>query len=175
VLALAFFAGVSRSGAAVGTVRVYLVIPFGEPGDTDPQFVNATGNLTAALSELDIRTALSTPVDQIEVVGQAGTLCERFHASGILIPQLKFEQSKERNLTGFLPVVGGVVSSSGVFDAFPIRARVKLYLIGCDGHVVWKTIANANKVHHGQNVAAGLTQIAREAIRTAAGQFAARR
>jgi len=92
-----------------------------------------------------------------------------------LVSQLKFEQTKERNLTGFIPVVGGVISSSGAFDASPIRARRKLYLVDCHGKVAWKTITTANKVHHGQNVSAGLTEIASTAIASAVDEFAARR
>jgi hypothetical protein len=91
-----------------------------------------------------------------------------------LIPQLRFEQSKERNLTGFIPVVGGVVSSSGVFDRSPIRAALRLYLVDCTGVVRWKTYTTANKVHKGQNIAAGLTEITNAALAEAVDDFANR-
>jgi hypothetical protein len=50
-----------------------------------------------------------------------------------------------------------------------------LFLINCGGKVVWRTITAAQKVHHGANVAAGLTDISFKAIQEAADQFAARR
>ncbi|MFN2459209.1 MAG: hypothetical protein ABR591_00750 [Candidatus Velthaea sp.] len=154
---------------------VYVVVPFGEPGETDPLLANATRDLAQDLSDRQIRSALSTPVDAVEAVSDAPRMCTQFNAAGVLVSQLKFEQSKERNLTGFIPVVGGVISSSGVFDASPIRARVKLYLVDCHGKVAWKTVTTANKVHHGQNVQAGLTEIAGQAIASAVDEFSARR
>ena len=154
---------------------LYVVVPFGEPGDMDPLSRDATTNLTMNLSDHRIRSAASTPIDAIEAVGSAGKLCSQYRGDGILVSQLKFEQSKERNLTGFIPVIGGVVSASGVFDASPLRARLKLFLIDCNGHVAWRTYTTSNKVHHGTNVSAGMTQIMENALRDAVDQFANRR
>ncbi|MBV8748399.1 MAG: hypothetical protein JO103_01665 [Candidatus Eremiobacteraeota bacterium] len=153
---------------------LYVIVPFGDPGDTDPVLKNATKQLAVDLSNRQIRTAISTPIDAIEAVGTARQMCGAYNAEGVIIPELRFEQSKERNLTGFIPVVGGVVSSSGVFDRSPIRASLRLYLVDCTGVVRWKTIATANKIHKGQNVAAGLTDIANEAMAEAVDEFATR-
>jgi hypothetical protein len=154
---------------------VYVIVPFGEPGDTDPVLKHATQQLAADLSDKRIRTAMSVPIDAVEAAGTARQMCGAYNADGVLIPQIRFEQSKERNLTGFIPVVGGVVSSSGVFDRSPIRASLKLYLVDCTGVVRWKTYATANKVHKGQNVQAGLTEITNEAMAEAVDEFASRR
>jgi hypothetical protein len=153
------------------TGPLYVIVPFGEPGNTDPVMKNATTQFSVDLSEKQVRTAISTPIDAIEAVGTARQMCGAYNADGVLIPQLRFEQTKERNLTGFIPVVGGVVSSSGMFDRSPIRAALKLYLIDCTGTVRWKTYATANKVHKGQNVAAGLTEITNEALTEAVDEF----
>jgi hypothetical protein len=159
--------------SAVGqaTSPLYVIVPFGDPGDTDPVLKNATKQLSIDLSDKHVRTAISTPIDAIEAVGTARQMCGAYNADGLLIPQIRFEQSKERNLTGFLPVVGGVVSSSGVFDRSPIRASLRLYMVDCEGVVRWKTYATANKIHKGQNVAAGLTAIANEAMAQAVDDF----
>ncbi len=156
------------------TGPIYVVIPFGEPGDTDPILKRATTQFNLDLADRRIRTVVAPPIDAIEAVGTARQFCGGYNADGLLIPQLRFEQSKERNLTGFIPVVGGVVSSSGVFDRSPIRAQLKLYLIDCTGIVRWKTYTTANKIHKGQNVAAGLTEIANEALAEAVDQFTSR-
>jgi hypothetical protein len=146
-------------------------VPFGEPGDTDPVLNQATQQFSVDLSERQICSQVAPP---IEAVGSAKRLCGEYGASGLLVPQLRFEQSKERNLTGFIPVVGGVVSSSGSFDRSPIRARLKLFLIDCTGIVRWKTFTTANKVHKGTNVNAGLTEIANQTLAEAVDQFANR-
>ena len=163
----------SLPAAAVENVAgpLYVIVPFGDPGDTDPLYRNATKQFSLDLSDRRVRSAVTTPIDAIEAVGTARQMCTAYNADGLLIPQIRFEQSKERNLTGFLPVVGGVVSSSGVFDRSPIRAQLRLYLIDCSGVVRWKTYTTANKVHKGQNVAAGLTEITNEALADAVEQF----
>jgi hypothetical protein len=159
------------SAVEQSTGPLYVVVPFGDPGDTDPVLKHATQQLTVDLSNKQVRTAVSVPIDPIEAVGTARQMCGSYNADGVIIPQLRFEQSKERNLTGFIPVVGGVVSSSGMFDRSPIRASLKLYLIDCTGTVRWKTYTTANKVHKGQNVAAGLTEITDEALAEAVDGF----
>jgi len=170
-LVLALSASVPALAVEESTGPLYVIVPFGEPGNTDPVFKNATQQFNADLSDKKIRTAMSVPIDAIEAVGTARQMCGAYNADGV---QLRFEQSKERNLTGFIPVVGGVVSSSGVFDRSPIRASFKLYLIDCTGVVRWKTFTTANKVHKGQNVAAGLTEITNEAVAEAVDEFATR-
>lgn len=170
-LALILVVGAAAPAAAIGDSPLYVIVPFGEPGNTDPVQNNATQRFALDLSDRHVRSAIATPIDAIEAVGTARKLCAEYGADGLLVPQLRFEQSKERNLTGFLPVIGGVVSSSGVFDRSPIRALLKLYLIDCAGSVRWKTSTTANKVHKGQNVSAGMTEIAGEAMDIAVDQF----
>jgi hypothetical protein len=174
-LALALVLALMPLGPALAveqaTGPLYVVVPFGDPGDTDPVLKHATQQLTVDLSNKQVRTAIAPPIDAIEAVGTARQMCGSYNADGLLVSQLRFEQSKERNLTGFIPVVGGVVSSSGVFDRSPIRASLRLYLIDCTGTVRWKTYATANKVHKGQNVAAGLTEITDEALAEAVDGF----
>ena len=173
-LVLALAATVPAAAVENSTGPLYVIVPFGEPGNTDPVYKSATTQLNVDLADKTIRTAVSVPIDAIEAVGTARQMCGAYNADGVLIPQLRFEQSKERNLTGFIPVVGGVVSSSGVFDRSPIRASVKLYLVDCTGVVRWKTFTTANKIHKGQNVQAGLTEIANQAVAEAVEEFASR-
>ena len=173
-LALALCAVAPVAAVENSTGPLYVIVPFGDPGDTDPVYRNATQRLAVDLSDRQIRTAMSTPIDAIEAVGTARQMCGAYNADGLLVPQIRFEQSKERNLTGFIPVVGGVVSSSGVFDRSPIRAQLRLYLVDCTGVVRWKTVATANKVHKGQNIQAGLTEITNEALAEAVDEFANR-
>jgi hypothetical protein len=177
-LALVLLLGAVPAGPAravdEATGPLYVIIPFGEPGDSEPVFAQATKQFSVDLSDRRIRSAVSTPIDPIEAVGTAHQMCGSYNADGVLVPQLRFEQSKERNLTGFIPVVGGIVSSSGVFDRSPIRASLRLYLVDCTGTVRWKTYTTANKVHKGTNIQAGLMEITKEALAEAVDQFANR-
>ena len=175
VVALAaLLAAATPARAIEGGGPLYVIVPFGQPGEVDPVEKQATHQLNVDLAQHQIRSIVAPPLDPIEAVGTAHALCGTYNASGVLVSQLRFEQSKERNLSGFIPVVGGAISSSGVLDRSPITARLRLYLVDCDGVVRWKTYTMTNKVHKGTNVAAGLTEIANEALAEAVDSFASR-
>jgi len=158
---------------------LYLIVPFGEPGDTDPVLLDSTQRFSEDLSDRGIRSAMGVPTDAVEAVSNARLSCGQYRASGILVSELRFAQTKGFNApqfaAGFIPYVGGVISGVGALDRTSIHAQYKLFLINCWGKVVWRTITTAQKVHHGANVAAGLTDISFKAIAEAADQFAARR
>jgi hypothetical protein len=158
---------------------LYLVVPFGEPGDTDPVLLDSTQRLSEDLSDRGVRSALGIPTDPVEAVSNARSICLQYRAAGILVSEMRFAQTKGFNApqfaAGFIPWVGGVVSGVGALDKTSIHAQYKLFLVDCRGKVVWRTITTAAKVHRGANVAAGLTDISFKAIGEAADQFAARR
>ncbi len=158
---------------------LYLIVPFGEPGDTDPVLLDSTQRLSEDLSDRGVRSALGIPTDAVEAVANARSICGQYRAAGILISEMRFAQTKgfsaPQFAAGFIPYVGGVFSGVGALDRTSIHAQYKLFLVNCWGKVVWRTITTAQKVHHGANVAAGLTDMSFKAIRQAADQFAARR
>jgi hypothetical protein len=158
---------------------LYLIVPFGEPGDTDPVLLSATRQFSADLSDRRVRSALGIPTDAVEAVANAHAICVQNNAAGILVSELRFAQTKGFNApqfaVGFVPYVGGVISGFSALDRTSIHAQYKLFLVDCRGKVLWRTITTAQKVHHGANVAAGLTEISDKAIEEAADQFAARR
>ena len=158
---------------------LYVILPFGEPGDVDPVLANATQQFSEDLSERRIRSALGTPTDAVEAVSNAHSICIQYNASGILISAMRFAQTTGFNVpsfvTSFVPYVGGIISGAGALERLPIKAQYKLFLVDCRGKVAWRTVTTANKVHHGNNVAAGMTEIGLKAIAEAADQFAARR
>ncbi len=158
---------------------LYVIVPFGEPGDVDPILANATQEFSEDLSERRIRSALGTPTDAVEAVSNAHAICVQYNAAGILISAMRFGRTSGFNvpefITGFVPYVGGIISGAGALDRLPIKAQYKLFLVDCRGKVAWRTVTTASKVHHGNNVAAGMTEIGLKAIAEAADQFAARR
>jgi hypothetical protein len=165
--------------ASFAQAPLYVVVPFGEPGDTDPVLANATRQFSEDLADRQVRSTLGTPTDAVEAVANAQTICAQYSAAGILISSMRFAQTNGFNVpafvTGFVPYVGGVISGAGVLDRLPIKAQYKLYLVDCRGKVTWRTVTTASKVHHGNNLAAGMTEIGLKAVAEAADQFAARR
>ncbi len=158
---------------------LYVIVPFGEPGDTSPVLANATQKFSEDLSDRQVRSALGTPTDAVEAVANAASICTQYKASGILISAMRFGKTDSFNVaafaSGFIPYVGGVISGAGALNRLPITAQYKLFLVDCRGKVAWRTITTASKVHHGNNVEAGMTEIGLKAIAQAADQFAARR
>jgi hypothetical protein len=158
---------------------LYVILPFGEPGDTDPVLSDATRQFAEDLSVRRVRSALGIPTDAVEAVANAHAICVQNNAAGILVSEMRFAQTKgfsaPQFAVGLVPYVGGVISGIGGLDRTSIHAQYKLFLVDCRGKVVWRTITTAQKVHHGANVAAGLTEISFKAIEEAADQFAARR
>jgi hypothetical protein len=158
---------------------LYIVVPFGEPGDTDPVLLSSTRKFSEDLSDLGVRSTVGIPTDAVEAVANARLICTQYNAAGILVSEMRYAQTKGFNApqfaAGFIPWVGGAISGAGALDKVAIHAQYKLFLIDCRGKVVWRTITTAEKVHHGNNVAAGLTDISYQAVAEAADQFAARR
>jgi hypothetical protein len=165
--------------APIVSAPLYVIVPFGEPGDTDAVLYDATRQFSQDLSDRRVRSALGIPTDTVEAVANAHAICVQNNAAGILVSELRFAQTKGFNApqfaAGFVPYVGGVISGLGGLDRTSIHAQYKLFLIDCRGKVVWRTITTAQKVHRGSNVAAGLTEISFKAVEEAADQFAARR
>jgi hypothetical protein len=172
-------AGAAPSPAPSGLPPLYLIVPFGEPGDTDPVLLDSTRKFSEDLASLGVRSALGIPTDAVEAVANARLICTQNNANGILISEMRYAQTKGFNVpqfaAGFIPYVGGVISGAGALDRTSIHAQYKLFLVDCRGKVVWRTITTAEKVHRGTNVPAGLTEISYKAIAEAADQFAARR
>lgn len=177
-----FVPGATRVQADVPSFErspLYVIVPFAEPGDTDPVLADATQRFSEDLSDRRVRSALGTPTDAVEAVSNAHSICAQYNAAGILISAMRYGRTSSFNVAqsavGFIPYVGGVIAGVGALDRLPIEARYKLYLVDCRGKVTWRTMTTASKVHHGNNVAAGMTEIGFKAIAEAADQFAARR
>jgi len=93
LIAIVAWMGVDAPVRASSSAPLDIVVPFGEPGDTDPLSRDATTDRTNDLSERRIRSAVSTPIDT------------QYRGYGVIVGRFKFEQSKERNLTGFIPLM----------------------------------------------------------------------
>jgi hypothetical protein len=68
-------------------------------------------------------------------------------------------------------VTTGLVSVSGVLKRTAIQAHLNLYVIDCSGKLRWSSKTFATKLHEGNNVGAGYTQIVHRAIDEAVEKF----
>ena len=48
------------------TAPLYVIVPFGEPGDTDPVLRESTRKFSEDLSDRGVRSALGLPTDSVE-------------------------------------------------------------------------------------------------------------
>jgi hypothetical protein len=172
-------ASASPSPTEFAAPPLYVIVPFGEPGDTDPVLLHSTDQFSQDLSDRRVRSTIGVPADAVEAVANVRGICAQYGAQGVLISELRFSQTKNFSVSefavSFVPWVGGAIAGAGVLDRTPIFARYKLFLVDCRGKVTWRTITTANKIHHGNNLAAGLTEISYKAIAQAADEFASRR
>jgi hypothetical protein len=80
--ALALGAATPTGAVEQTTGPLYVIVPFGDPENTDPVLKNATRQFTVDLADRQIRSAVSTPIDAIEAVGTARQMCGAYNADG---------------------------------------------------------------------------------------------
>ncbi|GEM_PF-4887159 len=171
----------TRSGAAAqpraGTL---LVIPFADVSAHSGKMPSPTAYLIARLTASHLSVEQTDPVDRIVAVTEAGDLCAQRAASGLVVGTLDLTRKGKlelpigianvflRNASTFAQdaagVTTGLIGISGVLKRTAIQARLKLYVIGCDGKLRWTATTAASELHQGNNVGAGYTQIVYRAI-----------
>lgn len=164
-----------------------LVVPFVDVSAHSGKMPSPTAYLLAQLSASHVNAAQSDPIDPIVAVTEAGDLCTQRSASGLIVgvldltrqPKIEFPVGVAgifvRNASTFtqdaVGVTTGLVDVSGVLKRTAIQARLKLYVIDCSGKLRWSSTTFASKLHEGNNVGAGYTQIVHRAIDEAVQNF----
>jgi hypothetical protein len=165
-----------------------LVVPFSDVSAHSGKMPSPTGYLLSQLSASHVNVVQSDPMDPIVAITQAGELCMQRAASGLVVGMLDLtRQSKiefpvgiageifvRNSSTGTQNTVGvstGLVGVSGVLKRTAIQAHLKLYVIDCSGKLRWSATTVAGKLHEGNNVGAGFTQIVHRAIDEAVEKF----
>lgn len=177
------------SGAAAqprgGTL---LVVPFADVSAHSGKMPSPTAYLLSQLTASHVNAAQSEPIDPIVAVTEAGDLCAQRSASGLVVgvldltrqAKIEFPVSVAGNIfvrnasSGTQNTVGvstGLVGFSGVLKRTAIHAQLKLYVIDCSGKLRWSATTSAGKLHEGNNVGAGYTQIVHRAIDEAVEKF----
>ena len=160
-----------------------VVVPFGDVSAVSGKMPSPTAYLRERLAEVHVDVADAGPIDPIFAVTDAANLCAHESASGVLVGMLDLTRSSKmeapigvvgiftHNSGAFasdaVGVTTGLVSVSGLLSRTAIRARVKLYLIGCTGKMEWLGTTVADGMHDGNNIGAGYTIVVQRAIREA--------
>ena len=131
------FASVGSASSA--PVKSYVLIPYQEPDSTDPHAAAITQMLNKELTAAGVNTTLSAPIDHLAAVSSAATICAQNHATAILIPEGRYEQTMKRfSISFFLTVL-----------RYPTHAEFRLDEIGCDGNMSWGTVTTGDRAPSG--------------------------
>lgn len=144
----------SPAGAAAPAKLVLL--PYEEPGTTDPHATAITQVLTADLAAAGIPVTSVAPVDHLDAVAGAAKICADNAATGILIPEGRYEQTKKIIPAPFVTIL-----------RYPTHVEFRLDEIGCDGAVRWSLTTTGDEAPSGAFSVGNLGAAVDAAFRTA--------
>jgi hypothetical protein len=168
-LSFAVVAGLAVAPLAVSPARAaaaetLAVVPFAVPGSEKIQNLDdATGILTAKMTEHGITPQTLPPTDRLGVVANAAQLCAQTGATGILVPTARTEQG-ERKKNYVLVTV----------PYFATHVELRLARLRCDGTLAWSFVTFGDKDYYSSNVQAAVADGINQAIGRAMDAYAAR-
>jgi hypothetical protein len=123
--------------AAAASAKLVLV-PYESPGSTDPHAVAITQTLMTEFAAANLNVVAIAPMDHLEAVANAAKLCADNGASGILIPEGRYEQTKKVIPAPFVTIL-----------RYPTHVELRLDEIGCGGGVRWSTVTTGDQAPTG--------------------------
>ena len=151
---------------AAASKSVLVLIPYQEPGSTDPHAVAISKTLETALTTAGVVVKSLAPIDRLSAVANAAAICTANDASGLLIPEGRYEQTMKRLTLGlFITLL-----------KYPTHAEFRLDDVGCNGVVRWSTTtvgdADPSGVDSVGNLGAAVDQSFNTAILAAVRKYA---
>ena len=110
--------------APVPQTKVLALLPYEEPGSTDPFEIAVSQALAGDVSAAGVAVTKIGPLDAVEAVANAGKICAATGASGILVPRGRFQQTLK---PGFLSMT------------VTTHVDFRLDDVECDGVIRWST------------------------------------
>ena len=141
--------------STAGAAKLVLV-PYEEPGSTDPHATAITQTLAADLAAAGVVASSVAPVDHLDAVANAAKICADNGASGILIPEGRYEQTKKIIPAPFVTIL-----------RYPTHVEFRLDEIGCDGAVRWSLTTTGDEAPTGAFSVGNLGAAVDAAFRTA--------
>ncbi len=146
------------SSALKTTTTRFLLVPYQEPGSTDPHAAAVTADIATDLAALGIKAVVSTPMNHLRAVADAGRLCSKHHIQELLIPDGRYEQTMKRfSVTFFLTIL-----------RYPTHAALRLDEIQCSGRVRASAVATGDDAPSGVDSVGNLGAAVDTAFRIAA-------
>ena len=136
-----------------------VLLPYEEPGSTDPHAVIVTHALEDAFALVGMPVKSVAPVDHLQALSNPGKLCEQNGATGILVAQGRYEQTRDLVVVPPRSTARGRrpdMSQRGEsVTTYPTQVALRLDEIACDGVVRWTTTtafhtetSDVNLLHH---------------------------
>lgn len=146
-----------------------VLIPYQEPDGTNPHAVLVTKMLSKALTSAGFSFTAIAPVNHLGAVADAATICSQNNATGILVPEGRYEQTLKRfSISFFLTVL-----------RYPTHAEFRLDDVSCSGQVLWSTVTTGDEAPSGVdsvgNLGAAVDGSFHTAVQKAVAAFAAAR
>ena len=143
-----------------------VLVPYQEPGSTDPHALAISQELSADLTTAGVATTTIAPTDRIDAVANAAKICADNHASGLLVAEGRYEQTlKQFSVALFVTIM-----------RYPTHVEFRLDNVGCDGVVRWSTTATGDQAPSGidsvGNLGAAIDGAFSSAVQDAAHAFA---
>ena len=144
-----------------------LLVPFQEPGSTDPHAAAVTTDIASALAASGIKAVVGTPMNHLRAVADAAQLCSTNQTVGILIPDGRYEQTMKRfAVTFFLTIL-----------RYPTHAALRLDEVSCSGRVASTAVATGDAAPSGVdsvgNLGAAVDSAFRMAVKRVVRKFVA--
>ncbi len=164
VAALLAAAPLAAAPLPAAAAEVLAVVPFAVPGSEKIQNLDdATGILTAKLTEKGITPKTLPPTDRLGVVANAAQICAQTGATGILVPTTRTEQAVRQKNYVLMTVT-----------YFATHVEERLSRLRCDGTLAWTGTAVGDKDYYSSNVQAAVADGITQATGRVLDQYVAR-
>lgn len=124
----------AQTPAPAAPGKTYVLIPYDQPDGKDEHASAVMSDLTKDLQAAHVTVTTATPIDHLEAVQQAGSLCAQYHADGLLIAEGRDEQTMKSVYAVLTTVI-----------RYPTHVEFRLDEIGCDGIVHWSKTTTADR------------------------------
>ncbi|MGA3035845.1 MAG: hypothetical protein ABSE64_00045 [Vulcanimicrobiaceae bacterium] len=116
----------------------FVLIPYEQPGSTDPHAVAITQELTSDLRAAMVNVVAVAPIDHMTAVASAAKICADTNASGILVPEGRYEQTMKQIYNPIVTIIRAATHVEFRLDEF-----------GCDGALRWTKTTTGDTARSG--------------------------
>ncbi len=134
VLVLPFVVAASASAQSTSLV----LIPYEQPESTDPHAVTISQELTSDLRAAQVNVVTVAPIDHMTAVVTAAKICADNNASGILVPEGRYEQTMKQIYNPIITIIRAAT-----------HVEVRLDEFGCDGVLRWSKTTTGDTARSG--------------------------